>query len=44
MRAFLHRRPWIWIVVAFFILIGAWTALITIALNNQPAKVQIEEK
>jgi hypothetical protein len=44
MRAIFRKRPWLWIFVAFFILIGAWTTLITIAVKNQPAKVQIEER
>ncbi|MGK0188906.1 MAG: hypothetical protein ACI9R3_004720 [Verrucomicrobiales bacterium] len=38
------KRPWLWVFVAFFILIGAWTTLISIALTHQPEKVKIEER
>ena len=44
MKALFRKRPWLWIFVAFFVLIGAWASLITIALTHQPAKVQIEER
>lgn len=43
MRAFFRERPWIWVCVAFLVLFGAWTALFTIALNNQPEKIPLPE-
>ena len=36
------NRPWLWIVVAFLLLIGAWTTLISIAITHQPATIQTE--
>lgn len=38
------KRPWLWVVVAFVVLIGAWTTLITIALKNQPEVIQVERR
>lgn len=34
---FLRKRPWLFVVAAFVLLITAWTILITIAVNNRPA-------
>lgn len=42
MRKLLYRKPWLWIVIAFLVLIAAWTVLITIAVNNQPEKIPLE--
>jgi flagellar basal body-associated protein FliL len=36
------RSLWIWVLVAFIVLISAWTALIVIATKNQPEIIQIE--
>jgi len=33
---------WVWVVIAFLVLISAWTTLIIIAANNQPEMVEIE--
>lgn len=33
---------WIWVIVAFALLIGAWTFLITIASRNAPDPVPLE--
>lgn len=35
------KRPWIWIVVTFVLLIAAWTVLIKVAMNNQPEVVPL---
>lgn len=42
MITLLKKRPWLLIVAAFLILIGAWTILITIAVRNQPQAVPFE--
>jgi cytochrome c-type biogenesis protein CcmH/NrfF len=34
---------WLWVILAFLILIGAWTTLITIAKRNQPQKIELEQ-
>ncbi len=36
-----RKRPWIWVIVAFLLLIGAWTTLILIALKNQPQNIEL---
>ena len=36
------RSLWVWVVIAFLVLISAWTTLIIIAANNQPEMVEIE--
>jgi len=41
MIKFLKERPWIWIIVAFIILITAWTILLKVAGERQPASVEI---
>lgn len=40
----IHRHPWIILVVIFLILIGIWTALITIASTHRPEKVPLEHQ
>ncbi|MEM1084420.1 MAG: hypothetical protein AAGI48_09865 [Verrucomicrobiota bacterium] len=34
------RRPWILVVIAFLLLIGAWSALITIAVKHSPQTIE----
>jgi hypothetical protein len=36
------RTLWLWVVLAFAVLITAWTILIVIAVRNQPEIVEIE--
>lgn len=36
------RSLWVWVIIAFLVLISAWTTLIIIAANNQPEMVEIE--
>lgn len=38
------KRPWLWIVMAFILLIAAWAVLITIAVNNQPETIEVDAK
>lgn len=37
------RILWLWVVLAFVVLIAAWTALIYIAVHNKPEIIEIEE-
>ncbi|HKJ91450.1 MAG TPA: hypothetical protein VJ960_09985 [Oceanipulchritudo sp.] len=37
------RVLWVWVVLAFVILISAWTTLIIIAVRNQPERIEIQE-
>ncbi|MEQ1839301.1 MAG: hypothetical protein ABL994_02730 [Verrucomicrobiales bacterium] len=41
MIKFIRDRPWIWIIVAFVILITSWTILLKIAGEKRPASVEI---
>ena len=36
------KRPWLLIVLAFLLLIGAWTALISIAVEHAPETIEVE--
>lgn len=38
---FLGRRPWLFVVAAFVMLLSAWSALFYIALQNQPETVPL---
>lgn len=35
-------RPWLWVVLAFVVLLSAWGVLFYIALNNQPEVVPLK--
>ena len=35
-------RPWLWVVLAFVVLLSAWSVLFYIALNNQPEVVPLQ--
>lgn len=39
---FIHRNPWIYVVLAFVLLIGAWSALITIAVKHTPQRIEVK--
>jgi len=41
MQALLNRHPWLYIVFAFLLLIGAWSTLISIAVKHTPQQVKI---
>jgi len=36
------KSLWLWVILAFAILISAWTTLIIIAAKNQPEKIEIQ--
>ena len=38
------RSLWFWVVLAFLVLIGAWAAMITIAVKNAPEKIETEAR
>ncbi len=35
---------WIWVILAFVVLIGAWMTLINVASDNAPEEIPIKEK
>jgi len=39
-KGILARRPWLFVLLAFLLLIGAWSALITIAVKHAPKKIE----
>ena len=41
MNAFSNRHPWLYIVFAFLLLIGAWSTLISIAVKHTPQQVEL---
>ncbi len=40
--SFLIRHPWLFVLLAFALLITAWTALITIAVEHAPQQVELK--
>lgn len=36
------RTLWIWVILAFLLLIAAWTTLIVIATRNQPEVIEVQ--
>lgn len=43
LAAFLARNPWIFVVLAFALLIGAWSALISLAVKHTPQKIEVRK-
>lgn len=41
MIGFLNRHPWIYVVLAFGLLIGGWTTLVIIATKHRPQEIEI---
>jgi hypothetical protein len=39
--AFVSRHPWIYIVLAFVVLITAWSTLISIAVKFTPQRIEV---
>ena len=40
-QALMNKHPWIYVVLAFVVLITAWSTLITIAVKHSPQKIEI---
>ena len=36
------RSLWIWVLLAFLVLVSAWVALIVIATKNQPEIIEVD--
>lgn len=41
--SFLNRHPWIYVVLAFGLLIAAWSTLISLAVEHTPQQIEIRE-
>jgi hypothetical protein len=37
------KSLWLWVILAFLVLIGAWTTLVIIAKRHQPTKIELQE-
>jgi|GEM_PF-1839599 len=42
--SFLNRHPWMYVVLAFVLLISAWSALITLAVKNSPERIEVMQR
>ena len=42
--SFLNRHPWLYVVLAFVLLITAWSALITLAVKNSPETIEVMQQ
>lgn len=42
--SFFIRHPWIFVVLAFLLLIGAWSALIAVAVKHAPQQIEVNAK
>ncbi|MEX1115513.1 MAG: hypothetical protein WEB53_09695 [Akkermansiaceae bacterium] len=40
-NAFVARNPWLYIVLAFVLLVAAWSALISVAVKHSPQQIEI---
>ena len=38
---FLNRHPWLYVVLAFLLLIAAWSSLITITVKFRPQAIEV---
>lgn len=38
---FLNRHPWLYVVMAFLLLIAAWSSLITITMKFRPQVIEL---
>lgn len=41
--SFLARNAWLWIVLAFLVLIAAWSVMISAAARNRPERIKVPE-
>jgi hypothetical protein len=41
--AFVSRNPWIYIVLAFVLLLGAWSTLISVAVKYSPQTIEVRK-
>jgi len=39
--AFVSRNPWIYVVLAFVVLLGAWSTLISVAVKYSPQTIEV---
>ena len=42
LSAFVSRHPWLYIVLAFLVLLTAWSTLISIAVKHTPQRIEVK--
>jgi hypothetical protein len=41
--AFVSRHPWLYVVLAFIVLLAAWSTLISVAVKYAPQQVEVRK-
>ena len=41
-NAFVSRNPWLYVLLAFVLLLSAWSALISVAVKISPQQVEVK--
>jgi hypothetical protein len=41
-NAFVSRNPWLYVVFAFAVMLGAWSALISVAVKYSPQQIEVK--
>lgn len=44
LAAFVSRNPWIYVVLAFALLLGAWSTLISVAFKYSPQQIEVKRE
>jgi uncharacterized membrane protein YdbT with pleckstrin-like domain len=44
LTGFLNRHAWIYVVLAFLILIGAWFTIISLAVKHGPEEIEVKRE
>lgn len=39
---FIYQNPWVYIVLAFIVLLSAWSALISVAVKHSPQQIEVK--
>lgn len=40
---FIYQNPWVYIVLAFIVLLSAWSALISVAVKHSPQQIEVKK-
>ncbi len=44
MIGFLNRHPWIYVALAFGLLIGGWTTIVILASKHRPKEIEVKRE
>lgn len=42
-KTFIHNNPWIYVVLAFLLLVTAWSTLISVAVKYSPQQIEVKK-